>query len=445
MAKDATTTDVWEKLRVLLGEILPRNRFYQRKYAGLAIRPEEMRGPADLARLPFVTKAELIVDQRERPPYGDILTYPLDRYSRIHQTSGTTSGKALCWLDTPESWETLLHCWQDSFPLMGLTPRDRFFFPFSFGPFIGFWSAFEAASRTGFLCIPGGGMTSTARLRFLLDHDATVVCCTPTYALHLAELAAHEGIDLAGSSVRAIIVAGEPGGSIPATRERIESVWGARVFDHYGMTEVGPVAVEMLETPHSMALLENHYLAEVVDPHGDQLIADGEIGELVLTNLGRAGSPMIRYRTGDLVRMRNTSEMRNAECGMRNEDKINEEPFLNSAFRIPNSAFLEGGILGRTDDMIHLRGNNFYPAAVEAVIRRFPEVVEFRIVVNQSGPLADLRIEVEPTPAANGPGLAMAVSRAIRDELLFRVEVAAVPSGTLPRFEMKARRIVRQK
>ncbi len=409
-----------ERFRGLLAEALPRNRFYARKYAGLVLRPDDFRAVADLARLPFVTKAELIADQREHPPYGEILTYPLERYSRLHQTSGTTTGKALCWLDTPESWETLLHCWQDSFPYMGLSSSDRFFFPFSFGPFIGFWSAFEAASRAGFLCIPGGGMTSTARLRMLMDHAATVVCCTPTYALHLAELAAHEGIDLAHSSVRAVIVAGEPGGSIPATRQRIETVWGARVFDHYGMTEVGPVAVETVETPHDMALLENHYIAEVIDPNGAQPVAPGEIGELVITNLGRAGSPLIRYRTGDLVKLTTLS---------------------GSPLPTAHCPLIEGGILGRTDDMIHLRGNNLYPAALESVIRRFPEVAEFRIVVDQTGPLADLRIEVEPSPNAVGGGLAEAVGRAIRDELLFRVEVTAVNPGSLPRFEMKARRV----
>jgi phenylacetate-CoA ligase len=427
-----------ERFRDLLAEVLPRNRFYARKYANLAVKPGDFRDVADLARLPFVTKPELIADQRENPPYGAILTYPLDCYSRLHQTSGTTSGKALCWLDTPSSWESLLRCWQDSFPMMGLTPSDRFFFPFSFGPFIGFWSAFEAASRAGFLCIPGGGMTSTARLRFLMDHDATVVCCTPTYALHLAELAAHEGIDLASSRVRAVIVAGEPGGSISATRQRIETVWGARVFDHYGMTEAGPVAVELVESPRSMALLENHYITEVIEPDGNQPVRAGQTGELVLTNLGRAGSPLIRYRTGDLVRLRNV------------EFPVAEQPDYSSpvapqpvpASRTPRSAMLlEGGILGRTDDMIHLRGNNLYPAAVEAVIRRFAEVVEFRIVVDQTGPLADLRIEIEPTASADGATVAEMVGRAIRDELLFRVEVSPVGPGTLPRFEMKARRI----
>src|SRR5262245_29965313 len=281
-----------EQFRALLREVHPRNRFYARKYAGLNLSPDDFRTIDDLRRLPFTTKAELVADQNDNPPYGHILTYPLEYYSRMHQTSGTTSGHPLRWFDTPESWEWVLQCWRVSFPYMGLTPRDRWFFPFSFGPFIGFWSAFEAASLAGFLCLPGGGMTSTARLRFLMEHEATVVCCTPTYALHLAELAAHEELDPANSAVRPLIVAGEPGGAIPATRQRIESVWGARVFDHYGMTEIGPVSVECVETPRTMAVLESQHIAEVIEPGGNEPVTDGQVGELVLTNLGRWGSPL---------------------------------------------------------------------------------------------------------------------------------------------------------
>jgi phenylacetate-CoA ligase len=299
-----------------------------------------------------------------------------------------------------------------------LTTRDKLFFPFSFGPFLGFWTAFDAANRAGFLCIAGGGMTSTARLRFLLEHNCTIVFATPTYALHLAELAAKEGIDLANSSVRALVVAGEPGGNIPATRERIESVWGARVFDHYGMTEVGPVAVEAADLRGQMYLLESEYLAEVLTPGTNTPAPAHEFGELVLTNLGRVGSPVIRYRTGDLVRL-----------------ATGPDPTGRTWRRF------DGGILGRADDMIHVRGNNLYPGAIEAIIRRFPAVAEYRIVVNRADPLADLRIDVEPT---NGDGreLAEAVGRAIRDDLLFRVEVSSVPPNSLPRFEMKARRVI---
>jgi phenylacetate-CoA ligase len=191
------------------------------------------------------------------------------------------------------------------------------------------------------------------------------------------------------------------------------------------MTEIGPVAVECVETPRTMAVLDSQHVAEIIEPNGDQPVAPGQVGELVLTNLGRWGSPLIRYRTGDLVRLPSPK----SEVLARRASE--------------GGALLEGGILGRTDDMIHLRGNNLYPAAVEAVIRRFPEVAEFRIVVDQSGPLADLRIEVEPVAGPELMGLSEVVARAIRDELLFRVEVVTVPPGTLPRFEMKARRVVK--
>jgi phenylacetate-CoA ligase len=395
------------RLRDLLAEVVPTNRFYARKFAGSDLNAVD--------RLPFTTKAELVADQVEHAPYGSNLTYPRERYCRLHQTSGTSSGRPLRWLDTPESWKGLLDCWQAIFDQVGLRPGDVLFFPFSFGPFLGFWTAFEAAARAGYLVLPGGGLTSTARLRFLLEHKATIVCCTPTYALHLAELAADEGIDLAGSPVRMLIVAGEPGGSIPATRERIESVWGARVIDHYGMTEVGPVAVEPLERPGTQVVLEDFYWPEVMEIDSDRPVADREVGELVLTTLVRSGSPLIRYRTGDVVKAR----------------------------RDPGGMLLlEGGILGRTDDMIHVRGNNLYPAAIEAVVRRFADVAEFRIVVDRSGPLADLSLEIEPTESATTAGLADAVARAIRDDLLFRVPVTAVSCGSLPRYEMKARRVI---
>jgi len=408
----------FELVREVIQEVLQGNRFYARKFAGL--NPKDLRTIQDFNRLPCTTKAELAADQAANPPYGSALSFERDRYCRLHQTSGTSTGRPLRWLDTPQSWEWLLGCWRTSFPFMGLTARDKVFFPFSFGPFLGFWTAFDAATRAGYLCIAGGGMTSTARLRFLLDHGCSIVFATPTYALHLAELAAKEGIDLAGSPVRALVVAGEPGGNIPATRKRIETVWGARVFDHYGMTEVGPVAVEAADHPGQMYLLESEYLAEVLNPDTNIPTPSGDYGELVLTNLGRVGSPVIRYRTGDLVRV-----------------ATDTDPSGRTWRRF------DGGILGRVDDMIHVRGNNLYPGAIEAIIRRFPAVAEYRIVVNHADPLADLRVEVEPAKG-DGKELAEAVGRAIRDDLLFRVVVNPVPPSSLPRFEMKARRVIRE-
>jgi len=409
-----------ERLGALLAEILPRNRFYARKLAAAGVSPRDLRVPADLARLPFTTKAELLADQEANPPYGQILTYPLTHYSRYHQTSGTTS-QPLRWLDTAVSWQWALGCWETIYRIAGVTAQDRLFFPFSFGPFLGFWTAFEAAGRLGCLCLPGGGMTSAARLRFLLENKATVILCTPTYALRLAEVAQQKGIQLApytpGYAVRALLVAGEPGGSIPATRARIEQAWSARVFDHAGLTEVGPLAIECTENPAGLHLLEGDYLVEVIKPGSGVPVPPGEVGEMVVTNLGRWGSPVIRYRTGDLVQL----DPRPCPCGR-------------------GFARVAGGILGRTDDMIQVRGNNVYPSALEAVIRRFGEVAEYRVRVGQANHPA-LRIEVEPLVQETGADVAQRVSQAIRDELFFRAEVVAVPPGSLPRFELKARRI----
>ena len=289
----------------------------------------------DFDRLPFTTKAELAADQVAYPPYGTVRTRPDECYTRLHQTSGTSTGTPLRWWDTAESWAACVANWRTYFGWMGLTAADRAAFPFSFGPFIGFWAGFEAAVAAGMGVLPGGGMSTAARLRWLTEHAATVVFATPTYALHLCEVAAAEGIDLPGSAVRAVVVAGEPGGSLSGTRERIAAGWGARVFDHYGLTEVGPAANEKLESQGSLVVNEDEYIAEVIES------TDG-VGELVLTTLGRAGSPVVRYRTGDLVR----PERRGGEL------------------------HLVGGVLGRADDMLHVRGNNVYPTAVEAIVRR---------------------------------------------------------------------------
>jgi phenylacetate-CoA ligase len=400
------------RLADLLQAVLPANRFYARKFAGLPL--------DDWSRLPFTTKGELLAEQADHPPYGELLTGPLERYTRLHQTSGT-KGPPLRWLDTPESWQWMLGCWRKMYALAGITPGDRLFFPFSFGPFLGFWTGFEAAIQMGCLCLAAGGLSSGARLRLMLDNRVTVVLCTPTYALHLAQFAQDNGVRLnpatPGYAVRCLIVAGEPGGNIPATRARIEQAWNARVIDHSGMTEIGPLAIECSACPGGLHMLDDDYYAEIIEPVSGTMLPAGQIGELVLTNLGRLGSPLIRYRTGDLVRL----DPRPCPCG--------------SPLRR-----LDGGILGRTDDMIAIRGNNFYPSALENVLRRFPEVAEYRAVIDRSAPLAEMCLEVEPSPGG-GLNLAARIAHAIRDELLFRAEVVLVPPHSLPRFEMKAQRI----
>jgi phenylacetate-CoA ligase len=371
--------------------------------------------------VPFTRKQELIEDQRAHPPYGSNLTFPLERYTRFCQTSATT-GKPLRWLDTPESWNWMLDNWAHVFRAAGVTSRDAIFFAFSFGPFLGFWLAFEEAARMGCLAIPGGGMRSSARLRTIVDTGATVLCCTPTYAIRLGEVAAEESIDLAAAKVRTILVAGEPGGSIAGTRAHIERLWrGARVVDHHGMTEVGPVSYGCPARPSVLHVIESAYIVEVIDPESGQALGPGSTGELVLTNLGRLGSPLIRFRTGDLVQRAVGSV---CACGS-------------------HELALEGGILGRTDDMVVVRGVNVYPSAVEDILRACG-VAEYRVEVRAHRTLPELNILVElPLPNEDGKGLAHRLEAALSGALALRIPVSCVPGGTLPRFEMKAQRWVR--
>lgn len=264
-------------------------------------------------------------------------------------------------------------------------------------------------------------MSSAVRLELIRNLKATVICCTPTYALWLAETAASDetaASPLSKTDVRVLIVAGEPGGSIPATRGRIEQAWGARVIDHHGLTETGPLSFECWENPGFLHLNEAEFICEVVDSAG-ALVPDGQRGELVVTNLGRTASPVIRYRTGDIVVKRSDPCI----CGR-------------------TSARLEGGILARADDMVNIRGVNVYPTSIESVVRAIPEIIEFRSTVSQHGALKTLSLEIEVEGGGDSSPTASKLVRQLRSALGLTVPVQIVDKGTLPRFEMKARRFV---
>ena len=406
------------KLRELLGAVRPDNAFYETKLGQAGIDDSVASLAVFRANCPFTTKMELADDHAANPPYSSNLTFPLGCYTRVHQTSGT-SGAPLRWLDTPDSWQWMIDNWCDIFSAAGVSTSDRIFFAFSFGPFIGFWLAFEASEALGALSIPGGGLSSEARLRAIFAHGANVLCCTPTYALRLAEVAKKEGIDLAKSPVRTIVVAGEPGGSIPATRAWLEEAWpGATVFDHHGMTEVGPVTYQCPAQAGVLHVLEEAYLPEIIHPETAVPVAAGETGELVLTTLGRHGSPLIRYRTGDLV----TAAESPCHCG-----------HLHLA--------LHGGILGRADDMVVVRGVNVYPSAVEEILRSAGGVAEYRVRISRDDALVEMSVEVEPETVGDN-ALAKCLAKAFQESLALRVPVKLVEPESLPRFELKAKRWV---
>ena len=240
--RDEIENEQSKRLRRMLQAVLPANEFYRKKLLQKGL--TDAGSLDELAQLPFTTKGELIEDQFRFPPYGTDLTFPLEKYIRIHQTSGTT-GKPMYWLDTEESWNWWADCWKVIFEAAGVGPGDRVFFAFSFGPFIGFWAGWEGARKVGALAISGGAQSTAQRLKSIADYGATVLVCTPTYALHMASEARKAGMDLAkDSAIKITIHAGEPGASIPSTKKLIEESWGAKCYDHAGATEVGAFGFE---------------------------------------------------------------------------------------------------------------------------------------------------------------------------------------------------------
>ena len=402
---DALRAVQLERLRAGVAQVLRSNPFWRQRLT-------EIDGWDDFERLPLTTKDELLEDQAAHAPFGTNLTYPLERYVRLHQTSGSSGDQPLRWLDTEESWAWWLRIWSDHiYRAAGVTAGDRVFLAFSFGPFIGFWSAFAGAERLGALAVSGGSMTTEQRIRNLRDIGATVLLATPTYALRMAEVARDLHLDLASSDIRLTIHAGEPGASIPSTRSEIEAAFMATSFDHTGMTELGPTGHSCSQRD-GVHLVESEFIFEVVDEKG----RPAESGELIATNLGRWGTPLIRYRTGDRVEV--TRE--DCSCG---------SPFMK----------VLGGIRGRVDDMFTVRGVNLYPSQIEDILRR-NGVDEFVIEHRRMKHMDEVTVVVE---IGAGAAPTERLEADLRQALGVRLACRAAEPGSLPRGEIKSRRIVR--
>ena len=361
----------------------------------------------------FTTKSEIVVDHKNNPPFGSNLTRDLKSYCRLSKTSGT-SGESISWLDTSDDWSNMLDAWDVIYNSSGLnTERDVIYFAFSFGPFLGFWTAYEAAVRQGFLTVPGGGLSSDARIESIVDCSATVLCCTPTYAIRLGEA------NSTGSktNINTIIVAGEPGGSIPSIRARISHLWsGAKVIDHHGMTEVGPVSVQNDVNENTLSLIPGFHLAEVIGIESGKEVDIDEEGELVLTTLKRNDNALLRYKTGDLVKK--------TICN------INGNEILG----------LEGGVLGRIDDMVVVRGVNIYPSAIDSVIGEYDQVSEYRVLVKEERSMKEIEILIDLNSDSEEKALIESIEEKLRSVFSLRIPVKSVKNGELESFEFKAKR-----
>src|SRR5262245_52709988 len=415
------------KLRDLCAWAEERSPFHKERFAAAKFASSQLKTWDDIARIPFMTREDWMASQAASPPYGTLPACDPSVAIRYHTTSGTTGKMPLRALDGTRDWEWIADMWCYGFHGFGVRPSDTVFIAFSYAQFIGFWGAHYANEKLGATVIPSGSLPTETRVKLIVDTGATVLCATPTYVLRLAQAAREMNIDLAKQSkVKRIILSGEPSGSVPAVRRQIDEAWDAKCGDTAGMTEIGTIFMfECRHRPGGPHVIEDHFIEEVVDPETMEPVGYGEKGERVCTSFGRGIRPLIRYRTSDVVEKRPHSE---CTCG-RTFD------------------LYWGGIQTRTDDMHKIRGTNVYPRAVEAIVREHEPIDEFQLVLwtHDASGRDEVTVRVELKPAAGdawdalAPQLAKELAEA-HENLRIHVERAA--ERELPRFELKAKRLV---
>jgi phenylacetate-CoA ligase len=423
MPRDQLTDLQVRKLRALVEWADASVPWQSQRLRAAGVTPGQIDSLEDLRRIPFMTREEWMEGQLAEPPYGPNVAATPARAIRYHMTSGTTGRTPLRVLDGSKDWEWIAEMWCYGFWGFGIRPADVVFFAFSYGTFVGFWGAHYACEKIGCLVLPGGNMTTEARVRQIFDMNATVVCSTPTYALRMAQEARSLGLDLAAGPVQRLILSGEPAGSIPATKRLIERQWGAKAADTAGMTELGTIMIfECAEQPGGTHIIEDHFIEEVIDPESGAPVGYGDSGERVVTSFGRGFIPVLRYRTRDLVRK---IPWDNCACGR--------------TFDI-----YDGGIRGRVDDMKLVRGTNVYPRAVEAIVREYEDIEEFQIHLFTRDGIRDeieLLIEVSDSRTDTDDLLADLGKRLSQAHEGLRFGVRVAEPQSLPRFELKAQRV----
>ncbi|RFB67077.1 MULTISPECIES: AMP-binding protein [unclassified Herbaspirillum] len=425
---DRATLEAFQlaQLRVQLARLARDSAYYAPLFRQLDWNVGELRSLADLSKLPFTTKPDYINTIGAQTPFGRFMTVPQDEVRRMHFSSGTTSAPS------PQFWsEHDLDRWAGLYArharAQGIGPGDIVQCMFSYTWFVGGLGATAGYQRAGAMVIPAGSQDTERQINTLFTYGSTVLCGTPSFITHLAEEVRKRGRDPAASTVRSIMMGGEPGASIPATRRRIEALWGARAYDAYGCLEFQPIAGDCTAQagPH---LAEDFAYAEIVDAETGAAVADGTPGVLVLTHLDKQAGPLVRWWTGDIV-VRDSSP---CSCGR-------------------THARLVGGVRGRADDMLVVRGVNVFPSAVEELVRATPGLGdEYQLVINGSvhdaaGFMKSIHVRVEQTDtAADTSRLAAQLTQEIKQRLQVGAHVEVLPQGTLERSTHKAKRVVRE-
>ena len=407
-----------ERLQALVKRVYQKIPFYKESFDKAGINPEDIKSLADLTKLPFTVKQ----DMRDAYPFG-LFAVPRKDVVRVHCSSGTT-GTATVVGYTQKDLENWGDCFARALYGAGCGPDSTLQIAYGYGLFTGGLGAHNGGERAGCTVLPMSTGNTKRQVRLMKDFDVDCLCCTPSYALNIAEVAQEEGYDIHEFPIHAGILGAEP--CSEATRAEIEHKMGIQVYDIYGLSEVmGPGVARECEKQHGLHVCEDQFIIEILDPKTLQPVPDGEWGEVVFTTLCKECSPLVRYRTRDISRIL----VGECECGrtFRRMDRI----------------------AGRTDDMMILRGVNVFPSQIEEEIVSFPEIApQYQLILTTKGTLdhAELRVETVPEfpfdEIRRLEKLKKDLQKALKENLQIAVDVKIVEPKTIERAEGKAKRII---
>ncbi len=412
----------FEKFKRIMKWAYNNSLFYRRLYEKTGITPDDLRSFEDIRNVPKIDKHMLRDVQKKDPfPYGDILCVPIEDVTEFHQTSGTT-GQPVYQADTWQDWEWWSECWSYVLYAQGYRKKDRVFFPFGYNVFVAFWAAHYASEKIGCEVVPGGVFNTEARILKMQELRVDAFLATPTYVLNMADVAKNLGIEPSKDlNIKRITCAGEPGASIPSTKKRMEELWGAKVYDHAGATEIGAWGFECEEQPGGIHVNEAFFLVEIEDLETGEIINEpNRPGKMIITAFDRLAQPCIRFDSKDII-MWSEEE---CSCGR--------------TFRL-----IKGGVIGRADDITKVKGVLLSPSSIEEVVRSFPELSnEYEVIVSKKGDIdfIELKVELVPEAASQRESVLNKLENLLRLKTNLRFHITFYPYGSLPRYDVKAKR-----
>jgi len=396
------------------------SEFYREKFKKVGIKPEDVQSLDDVIHLPFISKDELRDEQQAHPHFGRFIVAPPERWAELRPSLGTT-GTPINTIWSHEDVKKITRWTARTMWTFGVRPGDIIQNGFGYGIWVAGISVHYACKELECFVIPVGSTKSEHQIDYFLNPGSTVLICTPSYALNIAERLKEKGISPEDIPLRIGCFGGEAGAAVPATRERIEKGLGINAFDCYGITEIGPILATECSHKAGIHWVEDHLLVEVINPQTNKPCKPGEMGVVVLTHLTKEATPMIRFWTSDMAKL----DKRKCKCGR-------------------THARSPGGILGRAEDMVHYGGVNIFPSQIENVVRSIHELSdEFSIELTTDPTSGEEKctIVVECLREEDIQKVAPQLKDRLKQQCQTTPEIKVVRSGTLPSTVFRARRV----